>query len=187
MNNYWCFFNQGGEIADEIKSRNPDKTYILNEKTTMRKIIKEINNICETNKIDIIAMHHNGLQCNILFHYLVKSNKENVKFVRLLHACHEDKYFFPNNKIKSMYGLYCYNRAFKEADLLISVSKAVQKSFEEKFDIQKIRKTVIYNGINDKFLKTEIRKREFRKTRKRIRNRRNSSICWKTKKCNRLA
>ncbi len=158
INNYWCFFNHGGEIADEIKKRNPDKAFIFKGKYPIMITTNKITKICKKNKIDIVVMHHGGIYCNILFHYLIKKNK-NIKFVRFFHSCFEYGSFYKKNKLKRAYGLYSYNRAFKEANLLISVSKATQESYEKQFDIELVKKAIIYNGIDDKFFKTEIKER----------------------------
>ncbi len=152
IDNYWCFFNRGGEIAEEIMLRNPQRTYIFNRKKFgIKKSILEISNICKKEKIDIIVMHNNGLYCNMLFYYLKKKNS-NVKFVRFLHSCYENKLSLNKNIILNKLFLYYFNKALQISDLIISVSNAVQKSHENKFDINDKNKVVIYNGISDIFI-----------------------------------
>ena len=159
IDNYWYFFKKGGEIATQIQKRNPDKTFILNYgKFSIIKVIKEISMICKKEKIDIVTIHHGGTYCNMIYYYLKKINP-NIKFIRFLHACYEEKYILERNFISRKLYLYYINKALQNSDLIISVSNAVQKSFEEKFDINKKKKVVIYNGIDEKFLNTPIKEK----------------------------
>ena len=41
-------------------------------------------------------------------------------------------------------------KAFNCSDLLIFISKAVEKSFDAKFNIKNKSKSIIYNGIDEK-------------------------------------
>lgn len=160
INNYWVFMFDGGKIAEEMKQRNPDNVFILGyPKKRCRKYIETINDICRKFKIDIITLHHGGTYCNLIYTKLKKKNP-NIKFVRYLHSCYEDKYNLEGNFIKDKVIFYYLNKALQISDLIISVSNAVEKSYKEKFNIASKDKVVIYNGIGDEFFNKEIKDRE---------------------------
>lgn len=151
MDNYWVFLFQGGVIQEEMEKRNPLKVYkLFYKKYNLYKYIKEINEICKKEKIDIINIHHGGTYCNIIYTILKKKNS-NIKFVRTIHSCYEDKYYLEKNDLKNKLILYFLNKALQESDLIIFVSNAVKKSFEEKFELTEKNRIVIYNGIPNNF------------------------------------
>ena len=153
IDNFWVFLFDGGKIADEMNTRNPNKVYILKyNKYKLFKFIRKITDICKKNKIDIINIHHGGTYCNLLFTALKKYNKD-IKFVRTLHSCYEDKYNLSKNFISNKLNLYYLNKALQESDLIVCVSKAVMKTYENKFNIRNKKRVVIYNGIDNIFLK----------------------------------
>lgn len=155
IDNYWIFLFSGGEIANEMKQRNEDKVFLLGySKIQLLKFINKINNICKEKEIDIINIHHESLYGNIIYCLLKKYNP-NIKFVRTLHSCYEDKYNLGKGIIKDKIILYYKKIALQKSDLIVGVSNAVVKSYEDKFDIKNIKKTVIYNGISNKFFETE--------------------------------
>lgn len=72
--------------------------------------------------------------------YITKKYNPNIKFVRFLHGCY-DKYTYGNNgKINDFIVKKIMNKALQVSDMIISVSKAVEKSFEKNFNIKRIRK-----------------------------------------------
>lgn len=160
IDNYWCFLIKGGEIANQIKERNPNKTIIFNHnKFLIVKTINKITDICQKEKIDIVVVHHGGTYCNMIFYYLRKRNP-NIKFVRFLHSCYEEEYTLKNKYIQDKICLYYFNRALQRSDLIVSVSKAVQESHEKIFDLSSNKKVVIYNGIGNEFYTQKVTREE---------------------------
>ena len=111
INSYWCFLFQGGRIANEIKERHPEKTYILEyNKKMVLKYINKVTKICKENKIDVIILHNTGTYCNLIFE-CVKRRIKNIKSVKFLHSCYEEKYLKPMHGIeKKIYYYYNYVR-----------------------------------------------------------------------------
>ena len=156
INNYWCFLLDDGKIANEIYERSPNNIFILkNDKKRIFKQTKEIINICNKNKIDIIALHPGGMYGNIIY-TLVKKRLPNLKYVRFLHSCYEKKYYLKGNYLKNKVNYYFLDKALKCSNLIISVSNAVEKSFLENFNIDNIARKVIYNGIGNEFFEKEV-------------------------------
>ena len=91
------------------------------------------------------------MKCNIIYLMLMKKLKD-VKFIRYLHGCF-DKYSFGNdgNFIKRFLVKKVMNKALKQSDLIIYISEAVKRSFENIFNIKNKNNKVIYNGIPDTF------------------------------------
>lgn len=153
FDNYWCFLFGGGKIAEKIKKRNEDKTFIFEySKKNFKKRINKIIKICNENKVDIITIHHGGTYCNIIYCEL-KRRLKHVKFIRFLHSCYEEQYNLSGNFIENKLNLYFINKALKKSDLIICVSKAVKETYKKKFHIKEKKIKVIYNGIPDGFLK----------------------------------
>ena len=159
IDNYWCFLFNGGIIADKIKTRNSNKTFILN--LNSKKILKsvfQINKICKENEIEIITIHNEGIYCNLIY-LILKMLNPKIKFVRFLHSCF-DAFSLKNKLVLDKLYIKCFKKALKKSDLIISVSEAVQKTHENKFDIKYKNKKVIYNGIDDSFFKNKNKRKE---------------------------
>ena len=91
----------------------------------------------------------------------LKKKLKNVKFVRYLHGSF-DKYSFGNgeNKLKDFIVKMVMQKAFDVSDLLIFISKAVQKTFTDTFKIDNNNKAIIYNGINNSFFNNVLEERK---------------------------
>ena len=151
LDNRWCFLFSGGKIAEEMKEKNTDNVLILAyKKYKLYKFIQILNKYIKQNMIDNVIVHHSGMYCDVIFSILKRKNKS-VKFVRILHSCYEDDYSVSNNAIKRKFELYYMNKALQVSELIISVSKAVQRSYEKRFDIENKKRVVIYNGIPKRF------------------------------------
>ncbi len=154
--NYWVFLFDGGKIANEMKKRNPDNVCVLKyKKYQYIKYIKTINDMCKNYKIDIVNIHHGGTYCNIIYTRLQKMNP-NIKFVRSLHSCYEDKYNLKGNFISDAITLHYLNKALRISDLIVCVSNAVKETYEEKFDLKNRNTVVVYNGIGNEFFEKKI-------------------------------
>ena len=152
IDSYWCFLFQGGKIANEMKQRHPEKTYILEyNKKMVIKYINQVTRICKENQIDVLILHNTGTYCHLIFE-CVKKRLKKIKSVKFFHSCYEEKYLKPMHYMekKVYYGLL--NRVLHHTDLIVCVSNAVKQSYLKKFQIDENKMTIIYNGIADNFL-----------------------------------
>lgn len=165
FDNRFCFIFYEGIIYEELVKNNAKVISLKMKKYQLISIIKEITNYCKEEKINIINMHHGGMYCNIIYILLKKYNPK-IKFVRFLHGCY-DKYTYGNsdNKINNFIIKKVMNKALKISDLIVSVSNAVEETFEQKFNIKDKNKVVIYNGIGNEFFEKELPKRKSLKNR----------------------
>lgn len=157
-NTFWFLFEEG-EIYEELKQMKAKVISTKNKNRNIRKIVKELESYCIKENIDIVVVHHGGLACNIIYTLLRKRCKK-VKFVRFLHGCY-DKYLFGNNsnKINNYVIKFFMKKALDASDLIIYVSKAVKKSFHKSFNINNVKEAVVYNGIDENFLKTKFKEK----------------------------
>lgn len=149
-NRICCLFDEG-EIFKSLSEENEKIFSLKKYNKNINKIVKYLVKYCINEKIEIITVHHGGLSCNLIY-IMLKKRLPNLKYVRYLHACF-DQYAFGNDKgifnrilIRTM-----MQKAFNCSDLLIFISKAVEKSFDAKFNIKNKSKSIIYNGIDEKF------------------------------------
>ena len=158
-NRICCLFEEG-EIYEELKEQNKKVFSLKNKNRNRKAIVNELVDYCKKENIDIITVHHGGLNCNLIY-IMLKKRLPNIKYVRYLHGCF-DKYTFGNNtgRLKRLLIKVVMKKALKISDLLICISKAVEKSFENKFNIEKNNKVIIYNGIDNIFYELPILKKE---------------------------
>lgn len=157
FDNRLMFIFCGGSIYEELKEKNSNVILLKKKKYQLLRIIKEITDYCKKEKIDIINIHHGGVYCNLIY-ILLKKYNPNIKFVRFLHGCY-DKYTYGNNgkKLNDWIVYRFMKKALEISDIIISVSNAVEKSFEKSFDLSNKNTVVIYNGIADNFFQKEIK------------------------------
>ena len=174
-NRICCLFDEG-EIFKSLSEENEKIFSLKKYNKNINKIVKYLVKYCINEKIEIITVHHGGLSCNLIY-IMLKKRLPNLKYVRYLHACF-DQYAFGNDKgifnrilIRTM-----MQKAFNCSDLLIFISKAVEKSFDAKFNIKNKSKSIIYNGIDEKFFS---QKKSIRNEKKRNKY----SLCWEIILC----
>lgn len=149
-----------GEVYENLKEKS-DKVFSLkNQNRNKKRIVELLIEYCNKEKIDIITVHHGGVSCNIVY-IMLKKKLKNIKFVRYLHGSF-DAYTFGNgeNKIKDIIVKEVMRKALRISDLMIFISKAVEKTFVDNFKINNKNRTVIYNGINKSFFENVIEKSE---------------------------
>lgn len=147
--NYACCLFQEGEIFNELKNKGIEVFSTEPVKKDIFKIVNIISDFCRKKNVDIITIHHGGIKCNLIY-ILLKKKNPHIKHVRYLHSCF-DKYSFGNgeSKFKDIIVKKVMQKAFDVSDLLIFISEAVKKTFEDNFRISK--SVVIYNGIRNEF------------------------------------
>lgn len=151
VENYWVFLFSKGEIAEEMMTRHPNNVFYLGyNKINFVQFVVTINKVIKNNKIEIVNFNNSGLYCNLLFLNLKKLNPK-VKFIKFLHSCYEDEVHLKNKLIRDKIYLFFLDKVLQSSDMIVSVSKAVEKTYCEKFNLVKKRKTVIYNGIDNKY------------------------------------
>lgn len=150
-NRICCLFEEGA-IYDELKSKT-DKIFSLKNKNRNKKaIVEELKNYCIKEKIDIVTIHHGGTSCNLIY-IMLKKKLPNIKYVRYFHSSFDKYWDGRKGKLKDIIVKKVMEKAIQKSDLLIFISNAVKKSFEDNFNMHNKPSVVIYNGINSKFLK----------------------------------
>ena len=92
IENICGFMFQEGNIYEELK-KSDVKTFSV-KNLRYRDKIKYISKYCLDNSIDVIVMHHGGLNCNRIYIKLKKVlERTNIKFIRYMHACFDFKAF----------------------------------------------------------------------------------------------
>ena len=155
-----CYLFENGEIYEELEKEDKKVFSLKDKNRNIKAIVDYLIKYCQKEKIDIITVHHGGISCNLIY-IILKKRLPNIKYVRYLHGCF-DKYSFGNDQggiLRKVVTKYIMQKAFKVSDLLIFISKAVEKSFENKFNIEKINKVVIYNGIDNIFFERPLAQR----------------------------
>lgn len=150
IENICGFMFQEGNIYEELK-KSDVKTFSV-KNLRYRDKIKYISKYCLDNAIDVIVMHHGGLNCNRIYIKLKKVlERTNIKFIRYMHACFDFKAFgMGKNFIKNVLIKNRMQKAIDCSDYIIYISEASKRSFENNFKIH-INGKVIYNGISGKF------------------------------------
>lgn len=96
-----CFLFKEGEIYEELKEKT-NKVFSLKSKKKNRKlIVKEIKEYCIREKIDIVTIHHAGINSDLIY-IMLKKALPNIKYVRYLHSSF-DKFWKRKRKIKIYY------------------------------------------------------------------------------------
>ena len=150
--NYWYFIFDGGKIADVIKNRHPENTYINHyTKNDFNVVLEEIKSLIKQKEIDTINIHHGSLFCNILICKIYKANL-GVNIVRTLHSCYEK-----TKTLKDRIYDHYMKKALNISNLVVCVSYAVQKTFQKKFPKEMQKSIVIYNGIPKEYLKDDVK------------------------------
>jgi len=146
-----CFLFEEGEIYQKLKKQNYQVFSLKKENRNRKKIVQELKKYCKKEKIDIITVHHGGLNCNLVYMHLQKE-MPNVKFVRYLHGSF-DSYTYGNSKniLKNYLIKKVMQKALEQSDLLVFIAEAVKTSFEKNFSLKNKEKVVIYNGIHQRF------------------------------------
>lgn len=151
IENVIVFLFDEGKIYEQLKKDGFNIISLKECNRNKKSIVKKIEKIIIDEKIDIITVHHGGRSCNQIY-LKIKEKFPDLKFVRYLHASY-DKYSFGNshNILKNLLIKETMCKALNNSDLIISISKAVEKSFERNFNIKEKNKVIIYNGIDEKF------------------------------------
>lgn len=150
IENICGFLFEEGNIYEELNKSNVITFSLKNVKYNQK--IKYISQYCLGNSIDVIVMHHGGLNCNRIYIKLKKVLKNtDIKFIRYMHACFDFNAFgMGKNFIKNLLIKNRMQKAIDCSDYIIYISEASKKSFENNFKIYTKGK-VIYNGIAEEF------------------------------------
>jgi len=157
LDNRICFMFGEGDIYEELKQKTAKVFSLKSKNKNKKEIVKEIVKYCINEKIDIITVHHGGINCNLIY-IMLKKKLPHIKFVRYFHSSF-DEYWAGRKNIKGIITKVVMQKAINESDLLIFISKAVEKTFNENFKIDKKSVEIVYNGINNKYIDKKIEKR----------------------------
>lgn len=142
--NGFCFLFEGGAIYEQMKEKRLT-IYCLKEKRGKFSYTKW-KRLCQiAAQYDIVAVHHGDPI--LKFYFFMLSKKLNKKFVTVVHSCFEEKYFFPDNRLKNWFGKIIFQRSMSVSDKIIFVSNAGKSSYERVFHIPQDKSCVVYNGI----------------------------------------
>ena len=149
--NYYAFLFEEGAMYERLLKKYDDKVFsCIPYKDKTSKIIKNLKDIIEKHKIDIVVVHHGGIKCNIIYLKLMKYNK-NIKFVRYLHGCYDNfSWGRGKNVVVDFLADAIMKSALTKSDLIVCVSTASKESFIKRFG-KFDNMIVVYNGINDVF------------------------------------
>lgn len=154
-NRVCCMFEEG-EIYTQLNKMGIKTLSTTNCKKNISRIVKIIYNYCIKEKIDVVILHHGGVSCDLVYILLRKKLKK-ILFVRYLHSCF-DQYSYGNDGsiIKKHIVKLLMKKALNISDLLVYISKAVKRSFDNNFKIKNIRNVVVYNGIPNDFFRENL-------------------------------
>lgn len=154
-NRVCCMFEEG-EIYTQLNKIGIKTLSTTNCKKNISRIVKIIYNYCIKEKIDVVILHHGGVSCNLVY-ILLRKKLKNIGFVRYLHSCF-DQYSYGNdgNIIKKYIVKLLMKRVLNISDLLVYISNAVKRSFDDNFKLKNIKNVVIYNGIPSIFLENNV-------------------------------
>lgn len=152
-NRICCLFDEG-EIYQELKEKT-DKIFSLKEfNRNRKKIVNELVKYCKQEKIDIVIVHHGGINCNLVY-MMLKKQLPNIKYIRYFHSCFDAFWDGRDKFLKNIVTRIVMQKAINSSDKLIFISKVVRKSFEQHFHISEHKSTIVYNGIPQDFLQSE--------------------------------
>ena len=107
LDNRICCLFEEGEIYEELKSKN-EKIFSLKDKNRNRKeIVKELKEYCIKENIDIVTIHHGGINCNLIY-MMLKKELPNMKYARYFHSSF-DEYWERKRRISKRFFGKNYN------------------------------------------------------------------------------
>lgn len=144
--NIFLFLWGGGYNAEKIREMGK-KVYILNaSKKHFFSLRRKAENICVTEKVNVVIMHHSDIYAHVCMMLLRKKIK-NIKIIAYAHAnaidmSRADKIFWEIIKKKIL------KWSLSKSDRVIAVSESVKESVVSIFEIPRDHVAVIYNGVN---------------------------------------
>lgn len=160
IDNRMCVLFDEGEIYNELKETTNNKVFSLKDKNKNKKeIVKALEGYCKKEKIDIVTLHHGGINCNLIY-MMLKKKMPQLKYAKYFHSSFDKYWGGRENKIKDIITKVVMQKAINKSDLLIFISKAVKKSFCDTFKINDNKCAIVYNGINNKFIEMKPKKKE---------------------------
>lgn len=154
-NRICCLFDEG-EIYQEIKEKTNKIFSLKSLNRDKNAIVKSIVEYCKQEKIDVIVVHHGGINCNLVY-MMLKKKLPNIKYVRYFHSSFDAFWEGRNKLLKGIATKIVMQKAMDISDKLIFISRAVQKSFEQQFRIKEEKSVIVYNGIHQSFFQHEVK------------------------------
>lgn len=142
--NGFCFLFGDGMIYDQMKEKGL-VTYSLKDENRKINRIKWKKLCLIADQYDVIVVHHGDPI--LKFYYYMLTRKISKKFITVVHSCFEEKYFYPNNRLKNILGKMIFQSSLSVSDRVIFVSNAGKKSYDNAFNISPEKCCVVYNGI----------------------------------------
>lgn len=90
LDNRICVLFDEGEIYEELKKSTNNKVFSLkNKNKNKRKIVKALKQYCIEEKIDVIAIHNEGINYSLIY-LMLKRKLPNIKYVRYFHSSFDE-------------------------------------------------------------------------------------------------
>lgn len=150
IENGFCFLTSGGCVCRQMKEDGIQvyELYEFGGKLSIRKI-KKLRRIASD--YDVITVHHGDPFLKIYF--IILSIILKKRMISIIHSCYDEMHFKGYGKTKRKLTDLIFQRSLLNSDEIVYVSEAGKKSYESYFkEINKIKNTVVYNGIADSFL-----------------------------------
>lgn len=151
--NIVCFTNLKGVLADEMEAKGIPILYMGPNDNLFRskKIALAILKKCEEEEVDIVNIHHRDIFLQAIYCEMKKMNK-NFKYISTFHSCYEEKLLYNLIIPKKLMKLIYLKRAISSSDKIITVSKAVSRSYNIRLHVSEDAMEVVYNGIEEEIL-----------------------------------
>ena len=90
LDNRICVLFDEGEIYEELKKSTNNKVFSLKNKNKNKKeIVKALGKYCIEEKIDVIAIHNEGINYSLIY-LMLKRKLPNIKYVRYFHSSFDE-------------------------------------------------------------------------------------------------
>ncbi len=159
-NNIFAFLFDGGAIEDKIREIGAPVYSVYKEKRrNVWKRMRILDTICEENQIKAVLVHNDGISI-LIYYLLLAGRKRNIYFIRYFHSVFEEKYYYDGNILTNRLKKYLICQSLKKSDCIVAVSKCVERSFVDNFEVDRRKMHVIYNGISEALFTNSEEKRK---------------------------
>lgn len=142
--NYMYFLFSGGTVADAMAKENVPVVISNTPRFQWKKSKRLLLKYCKDNQIGVILCHSNS-PIAITHALFVKKYIPQIKVIMYLHGAAEN--IIPHG-IKYLYHRHFVNKMKDAADSIVAISKYVNKSCVDQFDLNPLKVHTVYNGVD---------------------------------------
>lgn len=147
-NNVFAILFKGGPVEKQLEDTGAHCYSLYHiPKWNVVDYMGKLCDICKSEQIDIVVIHHEGLSV-LVYYMLLRRHLPNLKYVRYLHSVFEEKYYYTYGPLMNFFARRMMTAMYRKSDRLIAVSECVKNSFLQNFPIDQNKIRVIYNGIS---------------------------------------